>query len=295
MIINLLKALRAPFLSVSVLAYIYGAAAAYPVFDPVIFFSGMFGIVFMHSGANLLNDYYDALSGVDGADLTCYGFFGGSKFIQKGVFSLKQYMLFSRICFICSFLCAGVLYFTVKDVRIVYLAAAALLLSWGYSKSLSYAYLGELTIFLMFGPLLVLGAHFLQTGVFFDAGVFMLSIPAGLLSVGILLANEIPDYPEDKKYNKKNFITIAGPSRGALFNLAVNAAVFVILFFLIVSGELGMVSILSFGAVFPAVRAYNVQRRSFGDKTALVVSSKSVIQLHSIVLMFMIMGLIWKK
>lgn len=44
-----------------------------------------------HAGANVINDYHDALSGADaGNDERLFPFTGGSRFIQNGVLSLRE-------------------------------------------------------------------------------------------------------------------------------------------------------------------------------------------------------------
>ena len=68
--------------------------------------------------------------------------------------------------------------------------------------------LGELTIFLTFGPLLTLGSFFAMSNseveINFEAfKLFLLiGIPLGLLTTNILFINQYPDYKSDKKSDK---------------------------------------------------------------------------------------------
>jgi len=61
----------------------------------------LLGIAFMHSAANVLNDYFDSKNGTDAAnDQRVYPFSGGSRFIQNGVFSEQQILNFGLVLLI---------------------------------------------------------------------------------------------------------------------------------------------------------------------------------------------------
>ena len=76
--------------------------------------------------------------------------------------------------------------------------------------------LGELTIFLTFGPLLTLGSLFAmsnsEVAINFEAlKLFLLiGIPLGLLTTNILFINQYPDYKSDKKSDKINLVVLFG-------------------------------------------------------------------------------------
>ena len=65
--------------------------------------------------------------------------------------------------------------------------------------------LGELTIFLTFGPLLTLGSMFSMSNFNIDLNssilktTALIGIPLGLLTTNILFINQFPDYESDKK------------------------------------------------------------------------------------------------
>ena len=76
--------------------------------------------------------------------------------------------------------------------------------------------LGELSIFLSFGPLLTLGTGFaianetiqLFSNEFYN--LILLGIPIGLLTTNILFINQYPDYSSDKKVGKNHLVVLLG-------------------------------------------------------------------------------------
>ncbi|MCX7148508.1 MAG: prenyltransferase, partial [Rhodocyclales bacterium] len=86
-------ATRPAFLSVTFVGCLLGlATAAYSgiAVGPALATATLFFALVAHAGANVINDYYDALSGCDGANTERqFPFTGGSRFIQNGVLSLR--------------------------------------------------------------------------------------------------------------------------------------------------------------------------------------------------------------
>ena len=76
--------------------------------------------------------------------------------------------------------------------------------------------LGELSIFLSFGPLLTLGTGFaianetilLYSNEFYN--LLILGVPIGLLTTNILFINQYPDQASDKKSGKNHLVVLLG-------------------------------------------------------------------------------------
>jgi 1,4-dihydroxy-2-naphthoate octaprenyltransferase len=62
---------------------------------------------------------------------------------------------------------------------------------------MKYKALGEVVIFIVFGPLLLAGAAFVQTGVLWSWPVLYVSIPVGIATSMVLFGNNIRDLSED--------------------------------------------------------------------------------------------------
>jgi 1,4-dihydroxy-2-naphthoate polyprenyltransferase len=86
---------------------------------------------------------------------------------------------------------------------------AAAYLYTGGPKPLGYIALGEATVFLFMGPVILVGSYFVQTGqVTWTA--LLLSIPVGLLVTAILQANNIRDIADDTEAGKRTLATYIG-------------------------------------------------------------------------------------
>ncbi len=83
-----IKALRAPFFTASIIAVVLGSAVAYSynnVFNFSVFILAMIGVVSLHAGGNMLNDYFDYKSGADIINDSPTPFSGGSRVLVDGL------------------------------------------------------------------------------------------------------------------------------------------------------------------------------------------------------------------
>ena len=165
MISHLVRALRLPFLSASVLPFIFGSLIQRSSFNVKGFILGLSAAAATHLSANLINDYADSKSGADWQDRRFYGLFGGSKLIQEKVFSEKFYLRLALFFAFVSAFSVVLLAFVLKTIAVIGLYLVILFLSWSYSFGplrFSYRRCGEFFIFLLFGPCLVMGGYFLM-------------------------------------------------------------------------------------------------------------------------------------
>ena len=296
---NIIRALRLPFITASVLPFIFGTFIAGHRFQATNFILGLATVALAHLSANLMNDYADSKTGVDWQDKNFYKFFGGSKLIQENKFSEKFY-LYLAVSFSLLALASIVALSVRLGLPALVLAYLAILaLAWAYSSKpfrFSYRRLGELVIFICFGPVLVMGGYFIQTHKFISAESFFLSLPFGFLTTAILFANEIPDYPQDSRAGKLTWVTITGQQKAfILYDILVFFA-FCSIAINIRFGFLGPVSLFSFVFILLALRAADILRKHWSDKIKLMVSSQMTIAMHSIVSLVLISdALLWKR
>jgi 1,4-dihydroxy-2-naphthoate octaprenyltransferase len=75
--------------------------------------------------------------------------------------------------------------------------------------SLAYIALGEATVFVFMGPVIVVGAYYVQREVF-SLTPLLISLPVGCLVAAILQANNIRDLESDRAHGKKTLATVVG-------------------------------------------------------------------------------------
>ncbi|MDD3296469.1 MAG: prenyltransferase [Candidatus Omnitrophica bacterium] len=288
------RALRLPFIITSLLAFVAGSLLWAPL-KRMTFFLGILGVAAVHLGANLINDYADSRSGVDWQDKKFYGLFGGSKLIQQGIFSERFYLCLSLGFFLIALLCFLSISLVIDSC--LPMAGYLIILVLGVSYSwapfrFSYRGLGEVIIFILFGPALVMGGYFIQSGVFPDTRSFLVSMPFGFFTTAILLANEVPDYPEDSSAGKNTWVVSLSPEKAwwiygllaALGLTMVIASVFL--------GYLGKISLLSLALSALFLKAVNIIRYYPRDKEKLLESSKLTIIANTLAGVFLILGVL---
>ena len=228
-----------PVLSVG--AFLAGSGDG--LFSTIGLFLTSIGIVFLQLFSNLYNDYFDVKHGTDGVNTEYFNagmnskilegaqISGGSRAIELGLITLKGTKKLANYMFLITFLIY--LSIVVNSYSIsnslsnsFYASLIALLgvfLGYFYTaKPLRLSAmrgLGELTIFLTFGPLLTLGAAFaistqtieLFSNIFFN--YLLLGVPFGLLTTNILFINQFPDYNSDKVSGKNNLVVILGKKK----------------------------------------------------------------------------------
>ncbi len=287
----LARALRLPFLTVSVLPYVFGAVAAPGPLQPGLFLLGLLTVACAHLAANLANDYGDARTGADARDPDYYGFFGGSKLIQQGVLAPSFYgraaIFFGAIALVAG--TAALL--TAGSPSLVLVLFAALGLGLAYTLPplrLSYRRLGEAAVFLLFGPACVAAGAAVQGWTLAAPAIWLLSLPFGFLAAAVLVANEVPDATVDALAGKRTWVGLVGRHRGWwIFLFLVGAAL----------GAIGAgvaLGLLHPGALLVVVglpfagRAGRILQTRYAQKRALLASSRLAVVLHSVVAVLLI-------
>ncbi|MBS0625292.1 MAG: 1,4-dihydroxy-2-naphthoate polyprenyltransferase [Verrucomicrobia bacterium] len=150
-------------------------------------------------GTNFANDYFDFIKGTDNANRV-----GPKRAAQSGWISLPALKrgiigIFALAAFISlPLLYRGGLW----GSSIVALSILFGILYTGGPKPLGYLGLGELLVLIFYGPVATLGTYYVLT---FDMNALALwaSLPPGLLSCAILIANNIRDETSDRLAHKR--------------------------------------------------------------------------------------------
>lgn len=187
-----------------------GAIAALDsAFDIWLFLLTLVGAVCVHGATNLINDYFDYKSGVDrpGAPTTLYR----PHPLVEGLISPRGVLGVSLGLYGIAAL-IGLYLILLKGLGLLWFILIGALASFFYTASpIKYKYiaLGELSVFLMWGPLMVGGTYFVQKSSLSPEAV-LISLPFGLLVALVLLANNIRDINYDGSVGIKTVATLLG-------------------------------------------------------------------------------------
>ena len=218
---------RMPFTSASLLPVFvigaYFAGIGDDLFNTSLFVLTIFGILIAHLGINVFNDYFDVKDGTDEENAEYFQqVSGGSRAIELGLISLAGTR---KLAIILTLIALAIGAYIVTNVNpanmdgVWQILVAGLLLGYFYTarplRLVARRGLGEIAIFLAFGPLLTLGTGFaIFNGDFGNSEHFLncmlLGIPMGLLTTNILLINEFPDMKSDAKTGKNHLVVTFG-------------------------------------------------------------------------------------
>ena len=161
----------------------------------------------VHAAVNVLNDYFDALSGADAFNTErVYPFTGGSRFIQNGLFTPQQTARFGYGLLLVAML-GGLWLVAEVGKGLLLIGGVGLFIGWAYSAtplSLNSRGLGEVCVLLGFLGV-VIGADFVQRISFSWQPVFV-GFPYALLVTNLLFINQFPDYKADKLAGKHHWV-----------------------------------------------------------------------------------------
>ncbi|MGE0684492.1 MAG: 1,4-dihydroxy-2-naphthoate octaprenyltransferase [Candidatus Binatia bacterium] len=189
-----------PVLIGSVLALIDGP------FSLGRFLLALIGALFIHIGTNLINDYYDHLSGVDTLESM-----SGSQVIQRGLLTPGEIYWGGIVTFGIGSV-FGLILVGLCGWPILALGVASVLAGYFYTANplpLAYKALGEATVFVFMGPVIIVGAYYVQREVFALSPI-LISLPVGCLVASILHANNIRDLNFDVEHGKHTLATMIG-------------------------------------------------------------------------------------
>lgn len=184
--------------------------AAEDAFSPLRALLALAGGVAIHAGTNLVNDYYDHVKGVDGPDSL-----SPSPALQRGLLTPRAVLLGGLAAFAVGS-ALGLILVAMVGWPLLLLGLASVLAGFFYTAgpvALAYIGLGEVTAFTFMGPVMVMGAYYVQTERW-DGAPFLVSLPIGLLVAGILHANNLRDLEHDTVHGKRTLATTLGRSMG---------------------------------------------------------------------------------
>jgi 1,4-dihydroxy-2-naphthoate octaprenyltransferase len=191
----------------SVVPVIVGTlVAAQKRFNPLYFLLALLGSVLIHAGTNLVNDYYDHVKGVDGPTSQ-----GPSKVIQRGLMRPGEVLRLGILCFVVG-AGAGLVLVALVGLPLLWLGIASVAAGFFYTGapiSLAYIGMGELTVFAFMGPVMVMGAYYVQLARW-SWDPFIVSLPIAFLVTAILHANNLRDIDDDRAHGKRTIATVIG-------------------------------------------------------------------------------------
>ncbi|MBU4319116.1 MAG: 1,4-dihydroxy-2-naphthoate octaprenyltransferase [Proteobacteria bacterium] len=198
----------------------------------------IFGAVILHAATNLINDYYDVKNGVDTQEAATAQYRPHP--LVEGKLNSRQVAMVVFLLYGIAF-GIGIFLVLVRGWELLIICLVGVLASILYTAppvKYKYLALGEISVFLMWGPLMVLGAYFVQRQAF-SMKAFWISIPFGILVALVILANNIRDIRHDQSKGISTLAIVLGQRKGLT-----------LYFILILSAYLGIVLMSILGPLY---------------------------------------------
>jgi 1,4-dihydroxy-2-naphthoate octaprenyltransferase len=204
-----------------------GAAAAVEAFRPVRALLALVVALALQVGVNYANDYSDGVRGTDAH--RGLGGPGPLRLVGSGVATPGAVRNAAFACFALAAL-AGLALAVATTLWLVLLGAAMIAAAWGYTggaKPYGYRGLGEVSVFVFFGLVAVVGTTYAQAERFTWAA-FGGGVACGALACAILVTNNVRDIPTDAGSGKRTLAVLLGDRRSRLLYQALVGAAFAV-------------------------------------------------------------------
>jgi len=157
-------------------------------------------------GVNYANDYSDGIRGTDSDRV------GPLRLVGSGMATASAVRLAAVASLSVAALAGLALVSLTQQWWLLGVGAVSLLAAWFYTggrRPYGYAALGELAVFVFFGPVAVLGTVYVQ-GIPLSALSVLAAIGVGLLACAVLVVNNLRDIPTDSAAGKRTLAVLLG-------------------------------------------------------------------------------------
>ena len=289
-----LRATRLPFLSATVIPVGLGIAIAgnEGVFSWWLALLTLIGACCVQLGLNVANDVFDTMSGADAANVTPTQFSGGSRVVHYGLMSMRS-LVALMIGFYAVAVAIGLFLAIDRGFWALFgIGLAGVLISLFYTAPplrLVHRGLGEICVGIGFGPLMVLGAYYVQAQRFTWEALYA-SIPVGILIALVLYMNEIPDRAGDAAAGKRTLPVRWPKERVIAFYASAASAAFALIAVGGVSGLMVRPSLIALLTIPMLPRIVRGIRANYDSPYQLMADMGTNIKLHAFTGLLLIAG-----
>jgi 1,4-dihydroxy-2-naphthoate polyprenyltransferase len=201
-------------------------------------------------GVNYANDYADGVRGTDRVRV------GPVRLVGSGLASPAAVKRAAIGALAVATVAGLVLVIGSRQWLMLLVGALCLPAAWFYTggrRPYGYRALGELAVFVFFGPVAVLGTLYVQTGQVNGTAIGC-SFAVGAFSAAVLVANNLRDIPTDTESGKRTLAVLLGDRDSRLLYLALVTVPFVLTILLGLRVTAALAGLLALPLLIPAVR-----------------------------------------
>jgi len=251
----------------------------------------MIGCMTAHAGANLLSDYYDYEAWVDRE-----GTFGSSGLLVGKIMQPRQIFWGGLVGILIAMGIGLYLVFVTSNglflLGLIFLGGILGVFYTAHPIAFKYRAMGDIAVFISFGPAMVLGAYFVQAHNFSWAPV-LYALPVALLVDAILHSNNLRDIANDEAVHIKTIPILVGEKVSKRIYYGLIFGAYVLILILIVWAGLPWLSLLTFLSLPLAIKlAKMVRDKDKMPEKEFAMIDAATAQFHLTFGMLMIISLI---
>ena len=190
------------------------------------------GLIFSHATNNLLNDFTDYNRGVDQDNY--YRAQYGPQPLVHGLMTKRQHLTYAAVTGVIALVIGFILVATTNWWTVLFLALGVFFVLF-YTWPLKYIALGEISVLLVWGPLMIGGGYYVITGSW-SWMVVLASLPYALGVTGVIFGKHIDKYEMDKERNIHTLPVVIGERNARITLVAMLILQYVLTFGLLVMG-----------------------------------------------------------
>lgn len=280
-----LMEVRAPFFTATIVPIILGSVIAFNMtqsFNWTYFLLALIGGIFLHAGANVINDYFDHLSRNDEINKEFVRpFTGGSRLIQENLLTPKEVLIEALICLFLGSLIGLYLSYKLGWVILVIGIFGVLSATFYVFPEINLVGLGigEALIGINFGILMTFGAFYVQA-VKFSWVPIIASLPVALLITAVLYINEFQDANADKTVGKNHLVVRLGKKQAVTYYILILLLTYFIVVVGVVTDTLPPISLIALLTLPLAFKSIKIAQAHYDDSIKLVPANASTIMNH---------------
>ncbi len=242
---SILGPMRLPFLILTPACVLAGMATASSTgihLNPIHIILAFVGAASAHMSVNAFNEYFDFKSGLDFRTQRT-PFSGGSGTLPENPSAAKHTLIIALLTFLITAL-IGIYFVIVRGPLILPLGVFGLILVVLYTTWFTHnPFLCLIAPGLGFGPLMVMGTHFVLTGSY-SWQAFVISLIPFFLVSDLLLLNQFPDVKADKEVGRNHLPIAIGIKRSSLIYAAFLLLAYLVVLIGVYVGSLPRLSLL---------------------------------------------------
>src|SRR3984893_3851012 len=254
-----------------------------------LFLASLLGALGLHIGTNVINEIYDVRHGIDAITSPRM-----SMAILKGKISERDAFVVAWSGFILALL-MGIFLLLQRGWPIVLLGVIGFVGGYFYTAppfQYKYRALGLPLVFVLMGPLMVIGSYYAVTGTF-DPNLLVVSLPVGLLVTAILHGNEWRDVAEDTRHGFTTFSAQVGRDAAHWVYVMLILGAYVAVGVAVMVGALPTLALLTlFSLPLVAWILRDAERGAEGHLRAIAMIDLMTARLHGAFGVLLLVGLV---